>query len=202
VSRFSIELVDARIHLGVEGSCGGTSFGLHLAANEIQNKNRVLWAGEEMPHPQRFSQLFSHVPLTESSRFHAMLFGVKFERTMNEIILACHSLPGLSLIVLDDWCSRQGHIEKDRLEQIRILTEKIPSGIGILCISKGGIQMKDGGDKEFDVRAKNKMIDIGFSTAVLMKSKDGYKRIFTQDGDDNILEINDEGYHFTGSSSA
>jgi len=200
VSRFSIELVDARIHLGVEGSCGGTSFGLHLAANEIQNKNRVLWAGEEMPHPQRFSQLFSHVPLTESSRFHAMSFGVKFERTMNEILLACHSLPGLSLIVLDDWCSKQGHVEKDRIEQIRDLTDKIPPGIGIVCISKGGNQMGNDGSGEFDVRAKNKMIDIGFSTAVLMKSTDGYKRIFNHDGNEVILGINDEGYQLIGSS--
>jgi hypothetical protein len=199
VSRFLMDIVDARIHLGVEGSCGGTSFGLHLAANEILNKKRVLWVGESMPHPQRFSQLFSHVPLTESSRFHAMLFGVKFERTMNEILLACHSLPGLSLIVLDDWCSRQGHIEKGRIEQIRHLAEKIPSEIGMLCISKGGIQMKDGGVDEFDVRAKNKMIDMGYSTAVLMKSTDGYKRIFNHKGNEVILDINDEGYHFTGS---
>lgn len=195
-----MNVVDARIHLGVEGSCGGTSLGLHVAADEILNKNRVLWAGEQMPHPQRFSQLFSHVPLTESSRFHAMLFGVKFERTMNEILLACHSLPGLSLIVLDDWCSRQGHVEKSRIDQIGVLTEKVPPGIGILCISKGGIQMRDDGNDEFDVRAKKKMIDIGFSTAVLMKSTDGYKRIFSHNGNEVILGITDEGYQFTGSS--
>lgn len=200
MSRFSFDVTNARIHLGVEGSCGGTSFGLHLAADEILNKNRVLWAGEHMPHPQRFSQLFSHVPLTESSRFHAMSFGVKFERTMNEILLACHSLPGLSLIVLDDWCSQQGHIEKDRIEQISNLAKKIPSEIGLLCISKGGIQMKNGGnDDEFDVRAKNKMNDIGFSSAVLKKSIDGHKRVFLHEGSEIHLGINDEGFNLNGS---
>ena len=198
MSRFSIDITDVRIHLGVEGSCGGTSLGLHLAADEILNKNRVLWAGEHMPHPQRFSQLFSHVPLTESSRFHAMSFGVKFERTMNEILLACHSLPGLSLIVLDDWCSKQGHIEKDRIEQISNLAKKMPSGIGLLCISKGGIQMMDARNDEFDVRAKNKMIEIGFSTAVLKKSPDGHKRIFEHEGNVIHLDIKDEGYNLIG----
>jgi len=137
--------------------------------------------------------------LTESSRFHAMSFGVKFERTMNEILLACHSLPGLSLIVLDDWCSKQGHIEKDRIEQISNLAKKMPLGMGLLCISKGGIQMMDARNDEFDVRAKNKMIEIGFSTAVLKKSPDGHKRIFEHEGNVIHLDIKDEGYNLTGS---
>jgi hypothetical protein len=195
VSRLNIEMSGFRIHLGVEGSCGGTSLGLHLAADELLKKNRVLWAGVDLPPPQRFSQLFAHVPLTESSRFHAMSYGVKFERTMAELIIASNSLPGVSLIVLDDWCESSGKISKERIGHIQNLSEKLPNSVGLLCISKGGINMKNDEQPDFAPRSISSMESIGFSMATLVKSSDGYSRLFHHDGKSQQLKIKDDGFH-------
>ena len=66
MERHDFALDGDRIHLAVEGSTGGTTLGLHLAADAIENWKRVLWASVEMPDPARFSQLFSHLSLVES----------------------------------------------------------------------------------------------------------------------------------------
>ena len=60
------------IHLAVEGSCGGTSLGIQMARQAIVDGGRVLWAAPELPDGTRFSQIFSGMELTASSRFHAM----------------------------------------------------------------------------------------------------------------------------------
>ena len=60
------------IHLAVEGSCGGTTLGLQLARQTIEDGGRVLWAAPELPDGVRFSQIFADLSLTSSSRFHAM----------------------------------------------------------------------------------------------------------------------------------
>ena len=54
MARFSLVDKDQAIHLAVEGSVGGTSLGLHLAADAIENGGRVIWACKEMPNPTRF----------------------------------------------------------------------------------------------------------------------------------------------------
>ena len=38
----------------VEGSVGGTTVGLHLSADVIENGGRVLWVGMDMPNPDDF----------------------------------------------------------------------------------------------------------------------------------------------------
>ena len=43
-----------------------------MAKQAISDGGRVLWASPEMPDATRFSQIFSEISLTESSRFHAM----------------------------------------------------------------------------------------------------------------------------------
>ena len=62
-----------RIHLAIEGSCGGTTIALQMAANEIIKGSRVLWVGLEMPNSTRFQQLFAHISPVASSKFHAMM---------------------------------------------------------------------------------------------------------------------------------
>ena len=37
------------IHLAVEGSCGGTTLGLQLARQTIEDGGTVLWAAPELP---------------------------------------------------------------------------------------------------------------------------------------------------------
>ena len=104
MERYDFALSGDRIHLAVEGSIGGTSLGLHLAADVINDGQRVLWASVEMPDPARFSQLFQHLSLVESSRFHAMNFGGRFDRAIDALLEAATSLPSVGLVVLDDWC--------------------------------------------------------------------------------------------------
>ena len=58
MARWKFQSENNLIHLAVEGSVGGTSLGLHVAADVIGDGGRVLWVGEEMPDNQRFSQLF------------------------------------------------------------------------------------------------------------------------------------------------
>ena len=55
-----------RIHLAIEGSCSGTSTAIHMAADDINDGNRVLWVGLEMPNPKRFPQLFAHISTVAS----------------------------------------------------------------------------------------------------------------------------------------
>ena len=44
MDRYRFTDAGKRIHFAVEGSCGGTSFGLHMAADVIGKGQRVLWA--------------------------------------------------------------------------------------------------------------------------------------------------------------
>ena len=55
------------IHLAVEGSCGGSSLGIQLARQAIEDGGRVLWASPELPDGTRFSQIFEGLNLTASS---------------------------------------------------------------------------------------------------------------------------------------
>ena len=63
MERYELGLDRERIHLAIEGSTGGTTLGLHLAADVINECKRVLWASVDMPDPARFSQLFEHLSL-------------------------------------------------------------------------------------------------------------------------------------------
>ena len=93
MGRLEMDLKGRQIHLAVEGSTGGTTIGLHFAADTIASGQRVLWASTEMPNPARFSQLFEHLSLVESSRFHAMNFGGRFDRAIDALLEAATSLP-------------------------------------------------------------------------------------------------------------
>ena len=44
MTRMSFPHDGGRIHLAVEGSTGGTTLGLHMAADAIEQGGRVLWA--------------------------------------------------------------------------------------------------------------------------------------------------------------
>ncbi|MEC7625697.1 MAG: hypothetical protein VX422_01995, partial [Candidatus Thermoplasmatota archaeon] len=139
MERYDFALSGDRIHLAVEGSIGGTSLGLHLAADVINGGQRVLWASVEMPDPARFSQLFQHLSLVESSRFHAMNFGGRFDRAIDALLEAATSLPSVGLVVLDDWCPGSGRIPADRLEHIERVASDCPEHITVLLISKGSV---------------------------------------------------------------
>ena len=54
MARYDMGLNGQRIHLAIEGSTGGTSLGLHAAADTIAVGKRVLWASVEMPDAADF----------------------------------------------------------------------------------------------------------------------------------------------------
>ena len=159
--RWSSDLTSKRIHLSIEGGCGGTTLGLHCAVNTIQSGGRVLWASPEMPNATRFSQLFQALNIVESSRFHAMNLIGAMDRCVDAIVEAERSLPRVGLIVLDDWCSPTGRIEKDHLQAVLDLSKRIQPETTLLLISKSGTDVT-GADESYRPRSKSEFEKGGF----------------------------------------
>ena len=193
MGRVEFKLEGHRIHLAVEGSTGGTTLALHLAADTIQAGRRVLWASVEMPDPSRFSQLFSHLSLVESSRFHAMNFGGRFDRAMDALLEAATSLPSVGLVVLDDWCSTTGRIDADRIRHVKNFSEACSSTINVLLISKGSADASGSTREPIVARGKEKMEDAGFETWRLWRNE-GNRRTIDQNGTLAELNIEDSGF--------
>ena len=136
--RWVLDLVGKSIHLSVDGGCGGTTLGLHLAVDEIQRGGRVLWASPDMPNATRFSQLFSSLNIVEASRFHAMNLIGNMGRCVDAIVEAEQNLPSVGLIVLDDWCEPTGRIPSKTVKAVIDLKNRIKDSTTLLLISKAG----------------------------------------------------------------
>ena len=194
MERYDFSLSGDRIHLAVEGSIGGTSLGLHLAADVINGGQRVLWASVEMPDPARFSQLFQHLSLVESSRFHAMNFGGRFDRAIDALLEAATSLPSVGLVVLDDWCPGSGRIPADRLEHIERVASDCPEHITVLLISKGSVDASGSNDDPIVARAADSMARKGFSVWRLWRGRNGAQRTLDRNGELVAFTIEDSGF--------
>jgi len=194
MDRYRLTDAGKRIHLAVEGSCGGTSFGLHMAADVIGSGQRVLWASKALPNAERFAQLFAHLSLTESSRFHAMNFGGRFDRAVDAMIEAANALPSVGLIVLDDWCDNTGRIPKTQVEQVKRLGASVDNGVTLLLISKGTVDASGNSHDAIHPRALDAMNEAGFEAWTLSRPSDGAKRRLTV-GDDAVnMVIEDSGF--------
>lgn len=193
MGRLEMDLKGRHIHLAVEGSTGGTTIGLHFAADTIASGQRVLWASTEMPNPSRFSQLFEHLSLVESSRFHAMNFGGRFDRAIDALLEAATSLPSVGLVVLDDWCEASGRIPKNSLDQISRFGKEAPSHICILLISKGSIDASGNTDEPIIARASEQMDKNGFEIWRLWRAKEGPHRTLDCAGKIHDLKLDDSG---------
>jgi hypothetical protein len=195
MARFSLGAKGQAIHLAIEGSVGGTSLALHLAANTIEEGGRVIWASKEMPNAGRFAQLFSHLSLVQSSRFHAMNLAGNMELAVPLIVQAMNSLPSVSMIILDDWCDSSGRIGKDELTQVAKLLEQKKEDITLLLVSKGGIDVTGNSNDSIVARSANVMLKSGFTIATLTREKDGPFR--TLKIGDNISKMKLEQSGFT-----
>ena len=129
------------IHLAVEGACGGTSLGIFLSRQVIENGGRVLWASPELPDGTRFSQIFQDLPLTASSKFHAMNLIGAVDQSFISLRNAAEMLPRVELVVVDDYCPDTGRMPKDVIIAINKFIED--SKWTTLLISKGGESMDD-----------------------------------------------------------
>jgi len=195
MERYDIALTGQRIHLAVEGSCGGTTVGLHAAADIINNGQRVLWASVDMPDPARFSQLFHHLSLVESSRFHAMNFGGKFERAMDALLEATNSLPSVGLVVMDDWCADSGRIQQDMLNQIKRFIDGCPEHVTVLLISKGSVDASGATDEPIVARSKDAISALGFEIWRLWKTEGRMNRMIDRQGEKVEVNLEESGFH-------
>ena len=195
MARYSLGAKGQDIHLAIEGSVGGTSLALHLAADAIENGGRVIWAGKDLPNAVRFSQLFSHLSLIQSSRFHAMSIAGNTELAVLSIIQAMNSLPSVSMIVIDDWCESGGRIANSDLTQMIKLRDEKKVEATLLLVSKGSIDAS-GNSKEIIVaRSANAMQKAGFTIATLTRTKDGPFRTL-KIGDESIdLKLEESGFN-------
>ena len=194
MERYNFGLTGERIHLAIEGSTGGTSLGLHVAADVIEAGQRVLWASVDMPDPARFSQLFQHLSLVESSRFHAMNFGGRFDRAVDAVLEAANSLPSVGLVVMDDWCPASGRIPSDRLDHIQRVADECPAHVSVVLISKGSVDASGSTNEPIVARGAEAMAKKGFTPWRLWRGKHGAQRILDRSGTHVELPIEDSGF--------
>ena len=193
MARLTFPFENARVHLAVEGSTGGTTLGLHMAADAIEDGGRVLWASPEMPDGVRFGQLFEHLSLADSSKFHAMNLVGSLSQAVDVLVETSTALPSVRLIVLDDWCAQSGRIPSDRIQDAEHLAERLNSDIGLVLISKAGINA-GGEGSSLNVRGEDKMKSAGFQIWTLERPTDGPRRSITMNGDVNPCRIDDQGF--------
>jgi replicative DNA helicase len=194
MGRWKFQSDNNLIHMAVEGSVGGTTLGLHLSADTIADGGRVLWVGEEMPDNQRFSQLFQHLSLIDSSRFHAMSMSSSFDKVIDSVISALNSLPSVKLIVLDDWCSSSGRIPAEKISHVERLSTNLGNEITLLLISKSSIDASGNKAGTSFARAEKAMTNIGFSIFILSRPKDGPMRVISRDDEEIELKLTESGF--------
>ena len=196
MARYSLAAKGQSIHLAIEGSVGGTSFALHLAADAIENGGRVIWAGKELPNAVRFSQSFAHLSLIQSSRFHAMSIAGNTELAVSSIIQAMNSLPAVSMIVIDDWCDSIGRISSNDLTQMAKLCSEKKVDITLLLVSKGSIDVSGDTKDVIIARSANAMHKSGFIIATLTKPKDGPFRTLKVGDKSSDLKLEESGFNY------
>ena len=194
MGRFRFKQSGENIHLDVEGSVGGTTLGLHMATDVIERGGRVLWASPFMPDGVRFGQLFSHLSLANSAKYHAMNIGGDFEQAVEILIQTSNSLPSVELIVMDDWCERSGRISKDKISAVQKLAEETMDEICILLISKGSIDASGEAKTAVVARAKDSMESAGFEVWRLERPKDGPHRTLSTEDEVLNLRLEEEGF--------
>jgi hypothetical protein len=192
--RWVLDLPGKRIHLSVDGGCGGTTLGLHCAVDEIQGGGRVLWASPHMPNATRFSQLFSSLNIVEASRFHAMNLIGNMERCVDAIVEAEQNLPSVGLIVLDDWCEATGRIPSRNTKAVIDLNNRISESTTLLLISKAGTDVSTN-DTEVKPRGEVILRDGGFDIWTLKETENKSKILF-YDGKELNGKIEESGFIF------
>ena len=192
--RWVLNLQGKRIHLSVDGGCGGTTLGLHCAVDEIQGGGRVLWASPHMPNATRFSQLFSSLNIVEASRFHAMNLIGNMERCVDAIVEAEQNLPSVGLIVLDDWCEATGRIPSRNTKAVIDLKKRINESTTLLLISKAGTDVSGNGT-EIKPRSEVILRDGGFEMWTLKETENKSKILF-HNGKELSGKIEDSGFIF------
>jgi len=187
LSLFKFELDGKSIHLAVQESCGGSTIGLQMARQSIENGGRVLWAAPELPDGVRFSQIFDGIDPVSSSKFHAMNLVGNFDQALQALVSAAEMLPNVDLVVLDDYCPKSGKIPNDIIKGVNKLIEV--SNWTTLLISKGGVSMDEA---PLNARGSN---EINASTVwLLTRPQTDNRRLLQMDDNTIELVLTEDGY--------
>ena len=181
-----------KVHLAGAAGAGATSLVLYMAKQVLEEGERVLWAAPEMPDPTRFSQVLGGLPPTVATRFHAMNLVGRMDLVTKSLLQAATSLPGVGLVVMDDWAPATGRIPKASFDALSGLA----SGLGeitLLATTKLGTDMdaEDG----FRVRSEDQLIEAGFASWRLTVEPNGVRLLEGPDEPQRVRVV-DEGLDF------
>ncbi|MGB1624171.1 MAG: hypothetical protein ACPHCZ_05665 [Candidatus Poseidoniaceae archaeon] len=179
----------SKVHLASESGAGATSLGLHMARLALEDGKRVLWAAPEMPDPARFAQVIGGLPPAVASRFHAMNLVGRMDLVTKSLLKAATSLPGVGLVVMDDWAPTTGRIPPASFDAMSDLA----SGLGdifLFVTAKLGTDMdaEDG----FRIRSEDRLLAAGFASWRMTHGSSGARRLEGPEGAER-LRVVDEG---------
>ena len=146
-----------------------------------------MWAAPELPDSTRFSQIFSDVDLSASSRFHAMNLVGNFDQAIDTIIHTANTLPGVSLVILDDFSPNSGRVPKDVTSGVNKLIKS--SNWTTLLITKGGVSM---GEESLTARGKSEIKSD--EVWLLTRPDSGSKRTLSVSNQKVNLVLKEEGF--------
>ena len=145
-----------------------------------------------MPNATRFSQLFASLNIVESSRFHALNLIGAMDRCVDAIVEAEQSLPRVSLVVLDDWCSPTGRIEKDHMKAVLDLAKRMNTKTTLLLISKSGTDVT-GSNELYRSRSKSEFENNDFEIWGLVEGQRSIVHL-DKNGDVDDVRIQESGF--------
>ena len=178
-----------KVHLASAAGAGATSLALHMAKQALEDGKRVLWAAPEMPDSVRFSQVLGGLPPTVATRFHAMNLVGRMDVVTKSLLQAATSLPGVSLVVMDDWAPATGRIPKASFDALRELASGLDD-ISLLATTKLGTDM-DAGDG-LRVRSEDLLLEAGFASWRLTMEPNGVRLLDGPSGAQRVRVV-DEG---------
>ena len=177
------------VHLACESGAGATSLALHMARLVLEDGQRVLWAAPDMPDPARFAQIIGGLSPTVATRFHAMNLVGRMDLVTKALLQAATSLPGVGLVVMDDWAPATGRISSASLDAMEGLVSGLDDVV-LLAIAKLGTDMDS--EDGFRVRSEERLQSAGFVSWRMTLAPSGVRRL-DGPGEGQRVRIVDEG---------
>lgn len=185
-------LLPARLHLSSPPKAGRTTFALQQAREEIRSGKRVIWGSEEMPDGIRFSQIFNELDISSASRFHALNTGGEYQRAIEEISRTARILPGVTLVVIDDWTPVKGRVKSDSLKAIEKLSLEVPEDCNLILTSASHSDAS--GEEDLVVKGRKEIEKMNFDTWVIRRESEDSRRILNTTNSIHKLVLGEEGF--------
>ena len=114
----------------------------------------------EIARSARFSQIIGSLPIQSSARFLSIETGGEANLGFRQLDAALRSIPGLGLVVLDDWAPASGPVSSDLSKGILNHISTWSSEIPHLLISTAN-QDASNGDEALRVRHRRELAEVG-----------------------------------------